>query len=80
MTAAYEYADRQFSVLSDWIGDQTCCLGERFSEADIHVGSVLDWARLVNIDLPANLARYHEGLRMRPAYLAAREANAGSML
>ena len=80
VAGAYAYADRQFAVLSDLIRDQDYCLGGRFSEADIHVGSILDWAHALNIELPANIARYHSGLRARAAYQAAREANAGAML
>jgi len=76
VAAAYEYADRQFAVLADMIGDRTFGLGERFSEADIHIGSVLDWAQVGKIELPANLVRYHDGLRARDAYQAASEVNA----
>jgi glutathione S-transferase len=80
VAAAYAYADRQFAVLSDLLDDHAYCLGERFSEADIHVGSILDWALSLEIDLPANLSRYHDRLRARAAYQAASEANASAML
>lgn len=76
VAAAYAYADRQFAVLADLIGGQRHAIGERFSEADIHVGSVLDWAIALNITLPENLTDYHERLRARPAYRAARDVNA----
>tara|TARA_R110002096_G_scaffold181497_2_gene359154 strand:- start:797 stop:1420 length:624 start_codon:yes stop_codon:yes gene_type:complete len=76
VAAAYAYADRQFAVLADLIGRQRHAIGEQFSEADIHAGSVLDWALALKIDLPANLTEYHERLRARPAYVAARDANA----
>ncbi len=75
VAAAYAYADRQFAVLAELIGARNFALGERFSEADIHVGSVLDWAQALKIDLPAVLSHYHERLRSRPAYQAACDVN-----
>lgn len=76
VAAAYAYADRQFAVLADLIGDRHHAIGGRFSEADIHIGSVLDWACALKILLPANLTAYHERLRTRPAYRAACDVNA----
>ncbi len=78
--AAYDYADRQLAVLSGFLGDQNYCVSERFSDADIHVGSILDWAMMLDIMLPENLTRYHERLRARSAYKAARKANTGATL
>lgn len=76
VAAAYAYADRQFTVLADLIGERRHATGERFTEADIHIGSVLDWALALKIALPANLIDYHERLRARPAYRAACDVNA----
>lgn len=76
VAAAYAYADRQFSVLADLVGERRHATGERFSEADIHIGSVLDWALALKISLPPNLTEYHERLRTRPAYRAACDVNA----
>lgn len=76
VAAAYAYADRQFAVLAGLLGEREFALGERFSEADIHIGSVLDWAQALNIGLPAVLNRYHERLRSRGAYRAACDVNA----
>lgn len=76
VAAAYAYADRQFAVLADLLGERQHATGERFSEADIHVGSVLDWAAALKFELPANLAQYHDRLRARPAYRAACDVNA----
>jgi glutathione S-transferase len=76
VSAAYEYAARQFDVLENTIADgRSYLLGERFSEADIHLGTCLDWARFIPIDLPEHISVYHERLRGRPAYQAARAAN-----
>ena len=76
VAAAYAYADRQLAVLTELLGDRTYGAGERFSEADIHIGSVLDWAHALGIELPAALARYHAHVRSRPAYQAAFVVNA----
>lgn len=75
VAAAYAYAERQFTVLADLIGERRFAAGERFSEADIHVGSVLDWALALQIVLPMKLAAHHERLRARPAYRAACDVN-----
>jgi glutathione S-transferase len=76
VSAAYEYAGRQLSVLDSVLDDgRAHVLGERFSEADIHIGTCLDWARIIDIELPGHVGSYHERLHQRPAYQAAVAAN-----
>jgi glutathione S-transferase len=76
VSAAYEYADRQLEVLARPL-EQGCdyLAGARFSEADIHAGTCLDWATYLNIALPESLSAYHAMLHARPAYQAAAAAN-----
>jgi len=76
VVAAYKYAARQLSVLDNALADgRAYVLGERFSEADIHIGTCLDWARFIEIKLPGHVGPYHERLHQRPAYQAAVAAN-----
>lgn len=73
---AYDYADRQMQVLETAFDSSTpYLLGDRFCEADIHVGTCLAWADLLDIKLPAKLNDYFQRLQARPAYRAAQTAN-----
>ncbi len=76
VTSAYEYLGRQLAVLENVFSDgRDYVLGEVFSEADIHIGSCLGWTLLLNIELAAGLADYHQRLCARPAFQAALAAN-----
>ena len=75
VSAAYEYADRQLTVLSQLMGDHAYCVAERFSEADIHVVSVLAWAQMLNVKLPNNLLAYAENMKKRPGFKQAMVEN-----
>ena len=68
VSAAYEYANRQLAVLSQLIGDQMYCVADRFSEADIHVVSVLAWGQMLDVQLPNNLLNYVENIKDRPSF------------
>lgn len=48
--------------------------GTSFSAADAYLFTVLSWARLVNLDLPAEATAYLERLRARPSIVAAMTA------
>ena len=56
-------------VLTDALGGHPFLLGERFSAADVMIGSTLAWASLLGLmdGMPA-LAAYVERLVLRPAY------------
>ena len=76
VAAAYEYAARQLSVLEKVLADgRAYVIGGRFAEADIHIGTCLDWARFIDIELPGHVGAYHRRLQQRPAYQAAIDAN-----
>ena len=56
-------------VISDALGTHPFLLGERFSAADVMVGSTLAWASLFGMmDGLPTLAAYVERLTQRPAY------------
>ena len=56
-------------VLSDALGTHPFLLGERFSAADVMVGSTLAWASLFGMmDGLPTLAAYVERVTQRPAY------------
>ena len=80
VAGAYAYADRQFDVLAKMLGDNLFGAGNRFSVADIHLGTVLDWAAALNIQVADNLVRYRERLHERDAYQTARKANASATM
>ena len=76
VSSAYAYAARALAVLENVLSDgRSYLVGEAFSEADIHLGTCLDWSASIEIELPAALSVYHERLCMRPAYRAASMAN-----
>ena len=49
--------------------------GSTFSELDILLTSLLDWAVAVGIELPSLYADYQAGHHKRPGYLTAKKAN-----
>ena len=76
VASAYEYLEKQLAVLEHVLSDgRDYVLGEIFSEADIHLGTCLGWATLLNVELAAGLADYQQRLRARPAFQAASIAN-----
>ena len=50
-------------------------MGQYFSELDILLTSLLDWAVAVGIELPSLYADYQAGHHKRPGYLTAKKAN-----
>jgi len=76
VSSAYAYAERSLAVLEDLFSDgRHYLVGDMFSEADIHLGTCLDWAEVVEIQTPAGLTAYHKRLCARAAYQDARLAN-----
>ena len=79
VSSSYEYANRQIRVLDDALKDgRSYVLGDRFSEADIHLGTCLGWAGLLGMELPDRTAAYKRGLQTRSAYKTANVANASA--
>jgi glutathione S-transferase len=75
VAAARAYLERQLGVLDAALGARPYVLDERFSEADIHLGTCLDWAVAVGIALQQATAAYQARLHDRPAYARACRAN-----
>ena len=76
VSSSLEYARRQLNVINEWLSDgRSFMLGERFSEADIHVTSCLGWAEVEGIALPEYLSAYRGRLTKRPAYNKATTIN-----
>ncbi|MFT4582050.1 MAG: glutathione S-transferase [Gammaproteobacteria bacterium] len=76
ISSSYLYVDRQLDVLNELLVDgRSYVVGDKFSEADIHLGSCLIWARLLKIELPMRVAAYCERLVKRDAYQQASTAN-----
>ena len=76
VACAYEYLARQLTVLENVLSDgRDYVLGEIFSEADIHLGTCLGWAILLNVELAAGLAAYQQRLSARPPFRAAFAVN-----
>jgi glutathione S-transferase len=53
--------------------------GSRFSELDIHLTILLDWASAVDAKVPEAFVAYHSEMTQRGAYLAARKFNYGEL-
>ena len=66
--AAREYFDRQIRGLSGALLDGRSYLADEFSELDILLISVLDWAGFVKQPLPDVAEQYADGIRQRKAY------------
>jgi glutathione S-transferase len=71
--------DERVAALSASLGERDYLLGERFSVADIMVGSALKFTARIGFadELPANLRAYMARLEERPAHRRAVERTAG---
>ena len=69
MTIGYGSFERVAAMLDDWFAERDYVCGERFTMADVYVGSQVDWGlRFGTIPAGANLEAYAARLRERPAY------------
>ena len=76
--AAKDYFRRQLSTLCDELLDGRTYLNGSFSELDILLISMLDWAAFVKVEIPQAAAVYAAGVRKRPAYESAYQHNYGN--
>jgi glutathione S-transferase len=76
--AARRRFDHAAGAVSSALGVSDYLLGDRFTVADVLVGSALAFTERIGIadDLPANLRDYLARLAQRPAYQRARERTA----
>ena len=67
--AQVELLGRRFDYVSAQLGEKPYLLGERFTVADAYLFTVLNWARVVQIDLAKwpTLQQYHARVGARPA-------------
>ena len=71
--AGYGSFDRTMSTLESHLGQRQWVCGDRFTMADVYVGSSVDWGLNFGI-MPPNpaFAAYAERVQARPAYQAAK--------
>ena len=78
LQAAQEYFARQIDVVDGALSeDREYIVGERLSEADIHLATCCGWALNYDLTLPDAVSRYHDRLRQRRAYQDSAEVNYG---
>lgn len=67
--AASAEMDRQFAMLSDFLGDKPFFLGNNFSALDLYAAVLMSWAEDVAVLFARhpNLARHYARLKTRPA-------------
>jgi glutathione S-transferase len=73
MMAGWGSFDRTISTLDGFLTDRTWVCGDRFTMADVYVGSTVDWGLTFGI-IPPNesFVAYAERVQARPAYKAAK--------
>ncbi len=73
MAVGFGSYDRAVDALEAWLASHDYVCGERFTMADVYVGSQVDWGLMFET-LPARpaFAAYAERCRARPAYQAAK--------
>ena len=71
MSVGFGSYERVVSFLDQWFSGRHYVCGERFTMADVYVGSAVDWGlHFGTLPGRASLAAYAERLRARPAYQA----------
>ena len=73
--AAKAYFLRMLHAVADQAQPDAPLWGGRFSELDILMTGILDWAAHVQLPLPPSLAAYQRAMQRRPAYQSAFEHN-----
>jgi glutathione S-transferase len=74
--AARQGLEKKFTFLSESWGEKPFLTGEKFTVADAYLFTVLNWPKLVGMDLAAwpTLVAFQERVRARPAVQAALKA------
>lgn len=73
-TAGWGSIERTLNTLEIFLGDRTWTCGERFTMADVYVGSAVDWGLNFGIIPPREaFVAYVERIQQRPAYKAAKK-------
>ncbi|MEM7360203.1 MAG: glutathione S-transferase family protein [Pseudomonadota bacterium] len=78
--AGFGTYDLTMQVLDDLVGSRDYVCGDRFTAADVYVGSQIDFGLLFgSITATDNFNQYAERLRERPAYKAAKQKDMALM-
>lgn len=73
MAAGFGNYDKAMGALDGWLGSHDYVCGERFTMADVYVGSQVDWGlAFKSFPETANFLAYAERVRARPAYIEAK--------
>jgi glutathione S-transferase len=71
--------ERALDYVADRLGDHPFLAGDRFTLADIAIGTAFGiWRGALNGALPDKLTAYRDRLTARPAYVRAQAAAAGT--
>lgn len=71
--AGWGSVERAMATLEQFLADRTWVCGERFTMADVYLGSSVDWGMTFGILPPReSLVAYAERIQARPAYKAAK--------
>jgi len=69
MAAGFGNYDRAMGALDGWLSDHAYVCGDRFTMADVYVGSHVDWGlRFKSFPERASFTAYAERIGARPAY------------
>ncbi|MDB5715387.1 MAG: glutathione S-transferase family protein [Sphingomonadales bacterium] len=80
MMAGYGSFDATMDGLETAVAGKRYVAGERFSAADVYVGSQIGWGLMFgSIEKRPAFEAYWDGLKSRPAYLKAKEIDAALM-
>ena len=79
VSSSIAYFEKMITSVEDRIKGRQFLWGSRFSELDIHLTILLDWASAVDAKVPEALVAYHSEMTQRGAYLAARKFNFGEL-
>lgn len=75
VTSSIAYFEKMINSVADRIDGCRFVWGSKFSELDVHLTILLDWAAAVNAKVPDAFTPYYESMTQREAYLAARKFN-----
>jgi len=75
VTSSIDYFERMLNSVVQLVSHKTFVWGSTFSELDIHLVIILDWARSVGAPIADGFSDYHREMKTRPAYQAASEFN-----
>jgi len=80
ISAGFGNYDRMIDTLDWWLSGNHFACGERFTMADVYLGSQVDWGmQFQSLPERPSFAAYAERIRLRPAYREAKAIDMGLM-